>query len=160
MLNVKTRDTVAFVVSLQQILYLVVLFILLILNSWMTAGWIILNMVNIVHLCKWRPSNRTPAPWCSGHHYCTTSFNRAWAQVMCRFKVCSQRVGDSKWWGSLTMVPAMIVGQLYHKNNSSSSSSSSLKQPFHTTTSKPLSKSQQVYKNCAWGWLWIPEKTS
>ena len=33
MLNVKTRDTVAFVVSLQQILHLVVLFILLILKS-------------------------------------------------------------------------------------------------------------------------------
>ena len=27
-------------------------------------------------------------------------------QVLRRFKPCSQRVGDSWWWGSLTMVPA------------------------------------------------------
>ena len=27
-------------------------------------------------------------------------------QVLCRFKSCSRRVGDSRWWGSLTMVPA------------------------------------------------------
>ena len=41
-----------------------------------------------------------------GYHYCTTSFNKAWTQVMCRFKSCSRRVGDWRWWGSLTMVPA------------------------------------------------------
>ena len=46
------------------------------------------------------------APWCSGYHYCTTSFNKAWTQVLRRFKPCSRRVGDSRWWGSLTMVPA------------------------------------------------------
>ena len=46
------------------------------------------------------------APWCSGYHYCTTSFNEAWTQVLRRFKPCSRRVGDSRWWGSLTMVPA------------------------------------------------------
>ena len=46
------------------------------------------------------------APWCSGYHYCTTSFNQAWTQVLRRFKPCWQRVGDSRWWGSLTMVPA------------------------------------------------------
>ena len=27
-------------------------------------------------------------------------------QVLCRFKPCWQRVGDSRWWGSLTMVQA------------------------------------------------------
>ena len=31
-------------------------------------------------------------PWCSGYRYCTTSFNKAWTQVLCRFKSCSQRV--------------------------------------------------------------------
>ena len=46
------------------------------------------------------------SPWCSGYHYCTTSFNEAWTQVLRRFKSCSRRVGDSQWWGSLTMVPA------------------------------------------------------
>ena len=45
------------------------------------------------------------APWCSAHHYCTTSFNEIWTQVLCKLKSCSQRVGDSRWWGSLTMVP-------------------------------------------------------
>ena len=44
------------------------------------------------------------APWCSGCHYCTTSFNKAWARVLCRFKSCSRRVRDSRWWGSLTIV--------------------------------------------------------
>ena len=46
------------------------------------------------------------APWCSGYHYCTTSFNKAWTQVLRRFKPYWWRVGDSRWWGSLTVVPA------------------------------------------------------
>ena len=45
-------------------------------------------------------------PWRSGYHYCTTSFSKTWTQVLRRFKSCSWRVGDSRWWGSLTMVPA------------------------------------------------------
>ena len=57
--------------------------------------------------CKKTYSKKTlVAPWCSGYHYCTTSFNKAWTQVLHRFKSCSQRVGDSWWWGSLTMVLA------------------------------------------------------
>ena len=44
--------------------------------------------------------------WCCGYYYCTTSFNWAWTQVLCRFKHCSRRVRDSRWWGFLTMVPA------------------------------------------------------
>ena len=62
---------------------------------------------------------------------CTTSFNQAWTQVLRRFKPCSRRVGDSRWLGSLTMMPAgnkaktPFVGQPFRKNNSSSSSSSS-----------------------------------
>ena len=36
----------------------------------------------------------TVALWCSGYHYCTTSFNKTWTQVLCRFKSCSRRVGD------------------------------------------------------------------
>ena len=46
------------------------------------------------------------ALWCSAYHYCTTSFNYAWTQILRRFKPYAQRVGDSRWWGSLTMVPA------------------------------------------------------
>ena len=46
------------------------------------------------------------ALWCSGYDYCRTPFNKAWTQVLRRFKSCLQRVGDSRWWGSLTMVPA------------------------------------------------------
>ena len=40
------------------------------------------------------------------YHYCTTSFYKAWTQVLHRFKSCLRRVGDSRWWGSLTTVPA------------------------------------------------------
>ena len=36
------------------------------------------------------------APWCSGYHYCTTSFNKAWTGVLCRFKSCSRRVRDGE----------------------------------------------------------------
>ena len=69
-------------------------------------------------------------PWYSGYHYCTTSFIKAWTQVLRRFKSFLRRVGDSRWWGSLTVGPAgnkatPFVGQPYHKKNSSSSSSSS-----------------------------------
>ena len=46
------------------------------------------------------------APWRSGYHYCKTSFIKARTQALRRFKPCSWRVGDSRWWGSLTMVPA------------------------------------------------------
>ena len=42
----------------------------------------------------------------SGHHYFTTSFQKAWTQVLHKFKSCSLRVGDSQWWRSLIMVPA------------------------------------------------------
>ena len=41
-----------------------------------------------------------------GYHYYTTSFNKAWTQVLRRFKSCRRRVRDSRRWGSLTMVPA------------------------------------------------------
>ena len=44
-------------------------------------------------------------PWYSAYHYCTSSFNNVWTQALRRFKSCLGRVGDSRWWGSLTMVP-------------------------------------------------------
>ena len=36
-------------------------------------------------------------PWYSCYHYCTTSFNKVWTQILRRFKPCSQRVGDLRW---------------------------------------------------------------
>ena len=30
------------------------------------------------------------APWCSSYHYCTTSFIKAWTEVLRRFKSCSR----------------------------------------------------------------------
>ena len=36
--------------------------------------------------------------WCGGYHYCTTSFNKAWTQVMHRFNSCLRHVRDSQWW--------------------------------------------------------------
>ena len=44
--------------------------------------------------------------WCSGYHYYTTSFNKAWTKVLCMFKSCSQHAGYLQWWESLTIVPA------------------------------------------------------
>ena len=44
--------------------------------------------------------------WCSNYHYCITSFNKVWTQVLRRFKYCLQHVGDSQWWEFLTIVPA------------------------------------------------------
>ena len=48
----------------------------------------------------------TVVPWCSGYDYCTTSFNKPWTQVLCRFKPCLRHVGGLQWWGSLTMALA------------------------------------------------------
>ena len=45
-------------------------------------------------------------PWCSGYHYCTTSFNKAWTKVLCRFQFSTWRFRDLQWWGSLIMVLA------------------------------------------------------
>ena len=42
------------------------------------------------------------ALWCSGHHYCTASFNKAWTQV----QILLVRIRDLRWWESLAMVPA------------------------------------------------------
>ena len=40
----------------------------------------------------------TVVPWCSGYDYCTTSFNKPWTQVLCRFKPCLRHVGGLLWW--------------------------------------------------------------
>ena len=64
------------------------------------------------------PNMANVVPWCSGYHYCTTSFNKAWTQVLHRLKFCTRRVGDSRWWRSLTMVPAgnnaKCLSSVYH----------------------------------------------
>ena len=64
--------------------------------------------LKIYDVTDWETNNYNihVAPWCSGYHYCTTSFTKAWTQVLRRLKSCSQHVGDSRRWGSLTMVPA------------------------------------------------------
>ena len=46
------------------------------------------------------------ALWCSVYDYCRTSFNKAWTQVMHRFKSYSWHVRDLRWWGSLAVVLA------------------------------------------------------
>ena len=66
--------------------------------------------------------------WCRCVVVITTAqLNKAWIQVLCRFKSCSWRVGDSRWWGSLAMVPAgnkakLLFISTISQNNSSSSS--------------------------------------
>ena len=54
---------------------------------------------------KFRFFKGSVVPWCSGYHYCT-SLNKAWTQVLRRFKFCWWRVGDSGCGWSLTMVLA------------------------------------------------------
>ena len=56
--------------------------------------------------CKWVSNEALVVLRCSSYHYCTTSFNKAWTQVLHRFKSCLLHVRDLWWWGSLTMVPA------------------------------------------------------
>ena len=48
----------------------------------------------------------TSAPWCSVYQFCSTSFNKVWALVLCRFKSSSRHVKDLWWWESLTVIPA------------------------------------------------------
>ena len=47
--------------------------------------------------------------YCSGYHYCKTSFSKARTQVLCRFKSCLRRVGYL----------------LYHKNHTTKKNTSS-----------------------------------
>ena len=47
-----------------------------------------------------------PPSWCRGYHCCLTSFIKVRTQVLRRFKSCSRLVGDLRWWGSLTIIPA------------------------------------------------------
>ena len=49
--------------------------------------------------------NQSKAMWCSDYLYRTTWFNKDWTHVLHRYKSCSWRVGDSRWWDSLTVVP-------------------------------------------------------
>ena len=52
----------------------------------------------------------------------TTSFNKAWTQILRRFKSCLRRVGDSRWWGSLTMFPAWNTAKRLSSVNRSTKS--------------------------------------
>ena len=42
--------------------------------------------INFDHIYHQRSPSQV-APWCSGYHYCTTSFNQAWIQVQILFAV-------------------------------------------------------------------------
>ena len=80
----------------------------------------LMTFINLHEICFWllilryalTSFNRqtldlnTVTSWCSGYHYYLTSFNKAWIQALPRFKACSQRVGDSLWWGSMILAPA------------------------------------------------------
>ena len=45
---------------------------------------------------------------CSGYHWCTTSFSKAWTVILCKLtsNSCWQRVWDRWWWEYLTIVAA------------------------------------------------------
>ena len=63
-----------------------------------------LGETTVIYAVEVAPINTHVAPWCSRYHYCITSFNKVWAQILCR----SWRVGDLWWWVFLTMVPAGV----------------------------------------------------
>ena len=50
------------------------------------------------------------------YHYCATSFNDDWTQVLRMFSSCLRHVGDLRWWGSLTFCyrswTVHIIGQI------------------------------------------------
>ena len=56
---------------------------------------LLVSAVYIIYL-KWHAITK--------FRYCATLFNEAWTQFLCRLKSCSRRVGDLRWWASLTMV--------------------------------------------------------
>ena len=66
------------------------------------------GLINWAHGDKYAPNMHTKkllcGVGCNGYHCCTTSFNKAWTQVLHRFKSCSQYVRASWWWASLTIV--------------------------------------------------------
>ena len=74
------------------------------------------KMFHIINTTPW--FSGYVAKWCSDYHYCTTSFNLAWTQVLCRFKPYWRHVRNSWWLGSLTMIPAenkaKFLSLVYH----------------------------------------------
>ena len=45
-----------------------------------------------------QPPNTDMAPWCRGYHYCTSSFNKTWTQVLHRLKSCLLCVNGEGLW--------------------------------------------------------------
>ena len=66
----------------------------------------ILRIPFLKNASGWFINYFTVAPYCSGYRYCTTLFNKVWAQVLRRSKCCSRHVGDLRWWAPVTLVPA------------------------------------------------------
>ena len=52
------------------------------------------------------------ALWCSGYHYCTSSFNKF------SVKTCCWCVKDLRWWEAPTMVPAGASLNAFHRKHS------------------------------------------
>ena len=52
--------------------------------------------------------------WCRGYHYCATSYNKVWTQVLCRFKPCLWHVGCLWWWEKLVMYTLLFKVNLLH----------------------------------------------
>ena len=70
------------------------------------SDWDLLRHIQAYSGIFMAPWHLFVAQWCSGYDYCTTSFNKAWTQVLCIFKSYPRCVRDSRLWGSLTMAPA------------------------------------------------------
>ena len=63
-------------------------------------NWYSIVNFQIMQWLFWECSNKFLQSFIypSGYHLCTTSFNEALTQVLRRFKSCSWRVGDLRWW--------------------------------------------------------------
>ena len=66
-------------------------------------------------LFAWEILSCILASWRIGYQYWTTSFNKAWTQVPCRFKSCSQHarihIGEDLWQWPLVEVRLNTVSQ-------------------------------------------------
>ena len=93
--------------------------------------------------------------WRRGCYYYSSSYNKAWSQILRRFKSCSRVVGGLWWWESLNMVllgkktsTACFGHPLRNSDSSSSSSSSYIYQPKPTALSIFLDVLKQFYCSC------------
>ena len=75
----------------------------------------------------------------SCYHYCTTSFNKSWTQVLRGFTSCLPCAGNMQWWEFPTIVPAWNrIYQLLLVNHSAKTIDHHHQQIYHLDTERKL----------------------